>query len=146
MFISYLGSTTHNQIINNLTDYLSSALFLNKKIMFKTPAATGHFYFSWLPTADQLSPAYSYFNFANTFDGNQQCINRLYGNAIKKKLWRMQREQTNSRSLKKLMNLTYSFGSIIMTFNTKILLPQPLYLSYLLSAIYYSRSGDRIGN
>ena len=34
--------------------------------MFKTPAATRLSYSSWLPTADQFSPAYDYFDFANT--------------------------------------------------------------------------------
>ncbi|KAL0091948.1 hypothetical protein J3Q64DRAFT_1335537 [Phycomyces blakesleeanus] len=46
--------------------------------------ATRYSYFSWLPTAGRLSPAYDYFDFANTFDENQRCINRWYGNAIKK--------------------------------------------------------------
>ncbi|CEP07565.1 hypothetical protein [Parasitella parasitica] len=54
--------------------------------MFKTPAATRFSYFSWLPTAGQLSPAYDYFDFANTFDGNQRCINRWYSNTMKKAL------------------------------------------------------------
>ncbi|KAG2194319.1 hypothetical protein INT47_000246 [Mucor saturninus] len=54
--------------------------------MFKTPAATRLSYFSWLPTAGQLSPAYDYFDFANTFDGNQRCINRWYSNTMKKAL------------------------------------------------------------
>ncbi|KAG1056290.1 hypothetical protein G6F43_001814 [Rhizopus delemar] len=54
--------------------------------MFKTPVATRYSYFSWLPTAGQLSPAYDYFDFATTFDGNQICIDRWYGNAMKKAL------------------------------------------------------------
>ncbi|GAN11059.1 hypothetical protein MAM1_0461c10613 [Mucor ambiguus] len=54
--------------------------------MFKTPAATRLSYLSWLPTASQLSPAYDYFDFANTFDENQRCINRWYSNTMKKAL------------------------------------------------------------
>ncbi|KAL7312716.1 hypothetical protein PS15m_008448 [Mucor circinelloides] len=54
--------------------------------MFNTPTATRHSYVSWLLTAGQLSPAYDYFDFANTFDGNQRCLNRWYGNAMKKAL------------------------------------------------------------
>lgn len=54
--------------------------------MFKTPAATRLSYSSWLPTADQFSPAYDYFDFANTFNGNQRCINRWYSNTMKKAL------------------------------------------------------------
>lgn len=54
--------------------------------MFKTPAASRLSYFSWLPTAGQLSPAYDYFDFANTFDGNQRSINRWYSNTMKKAL------------------------------------------------------------
>lgn len=54
--------------------------------MFKTPAAAGYSYFSWLSTAGQLSPAYDYFDFATTFDGNQRYINRWYGNTMKKAL------------------------------------------------------------
>ncbi|EPB89103.1 hypothetical protein HMPREF1544_04095 [Mucor circinelloides 1006PhL] len=48
--------------------------------MFKAPTATLNSHFSWLPTAGQLSPAYDYFDFINTFDGNQRSLNRWYGN------------------------------------------------------------------